>query len=271
MENSRDGKNSLLNLWKCVCRTFPILEGSSEYLYYNNINAVYREDLKKAILANAKKNEIIIAEEMKKIEPDCFEKVCKLRDTYKVPARWFERDDTIIFENSLQNYMMKISQKRNIGSNEWKTLVPLLKQTVQKGENAYIKDIFSLIMQRPRDYANWEWDGVQDLIVELIPLLDEKDVRWLIQDIIDRNKEYQQRFDMSLNFFYPNADIEYLAYAYNQSASVEERIRLYTKILDMHEMWITADGMIELPNLFELKEIIESDDMDELIERLYQL
>lgn len=271
LENSRDGKNSLLSLWKCVCWVFPILEGSSEYSYYNNINTVYREDLKKAILANAKKRKIIITEEMKKIEPDCFEKVCKLRDTYKVPNRWFERDDTIIFEDSLQNYIIKISQKRNIGSNEWKILVSLLKQTVQKGENAYIKDIFSLIMQRSRDYANWEWDGVQDLIVELIPLLDEKDIRWLIQDIIDRNKEYQQRFDMSLSFFYPNTDIEYLAYAYNQSASVEERIRLYTKILDMHEMWITADGMIELPKLFELKEIIEDDDMDELIERLYQL
>ena len=271
LENSRDGKNSLLSLWKCVCRVFPILKGSSEYSYYNNINAVYREDLKKAILANAKKNEIIITEEMKKIAPDCFEKVCKLRNAYKVPARWFERDDTIIFEDSLQNYIMKISQKRNIGSNEWKILVPLLKQAVQKGENAYIKDIFSLIMQRSSDYANWEWDGVQDLIVELIALLDEKDIRWLIRDILDRNKEYQQKFDMSLSFFYPNTDIEYLAYAYNQSANVEERIRLYTKILDMHEMWITADGMIELPNLFELKENIGYDDMDELIKRLYQL
>jgi hypothetical protein len=208
---------------------------------------------------------------MKKIEPDCFEKVCKLRDTYKVPNRWFERDDTITFEDSLQNYIIKISQKRSIGSNEWKIIVPLLKQTVQKGENAYTEEIFSLIMQRPRDYANWEWDGVQDLLVELIPLLDEKDIRRLIQDIIDRNKEYQQRFDRTLSFFYPNMDIEYLAYAYNQDAGVEERIGLYTKILDMHEMWITADGMIELPGLFELKEIIEDDDMGKLIERLYQL
>lgn len=271
LENSRDCKNILLSLWKCVCKVFPILEGSSEYSYYNNINAIYREDLKKAILANAKMNEIIITEEMKKIEPDCFEKVCKLRDTYKVPNRWFERDDTITFEDSLQNYIIKISQNRSIGSNEWKIIVPLLKQTVQKGENAYTKELFSLIMQRPRDYANWEWDGVQDLLVELIPLLDEKDIRRLIQDIIDRNKEYQQRFDRPLSFFYPNMDIEYLAYAYNQDTGVEERIRLYTKILDMHEMWITADGMIELPSSFELKEIIENNDMDELIERLYQL
>lgn len=271
LENSREEKNNLLSLWKCVCKVFPILEGSSEYSYYNNINAVYREDLKKAILANAKKNEIIITEEMKKIEPDCFEKVCKLRDTYKVPNRWFERDDTITFGDSLQNYIVKISQKRSIGSNEWKIIVPLLKQTVQKGENAYTKEIFSLIMQRPRDYANWEWDGVQDLLVELIPLLDEKDIRQLIQDIIDRNKEYQQRFDRPLSFFYPNMDIEYLAYAYNQNAGVEERIRLYAKILDMHEMWITADGMIELPSLFTLKEEKEEkDSMDVLIDLIYQ-
>ena len=112
---------------------------------------------------------------------------------------------------------------------------------------------------------------MQDLLVELIPLLDEKDIRRLIQDIIVRNKEYQQRFDRPLSFFYPNMDIEYLAYAYNQGASVEERIRLYTKILDMHEMWITADGMIELPSLFTLKELKEKKgSMDTLIELLYQ-
>lgn len=81
------------------------------------INAVYREDLKKAILANAEKNEIVIAEEMKKIEPDCFEKTCKLRDTYKIPNRWFEMDDKITFEDSLQNYLLKVSQKGSIGSN----------------------------------------------------------------------------------------------------------------------------------------------------------
>lgn len=162
-------------------------------------------------------------------------------------------DDTITFEDSLQNYLVKISQKRGIGSNEWKIILPLLKQSVQKKENTYTEEIFSLIMQRSKDYANWEWDGVQDLLVELIPLLDEKDIRRLIQDIIDRNKEYQQRFGRSLSFFYPNMDIEYLAYAYNQDAGVEERISLYTKILDMHETWITADGMIELPCLFTLK------------------
>ena len=87
LENGKEGKNSLLSLWKCVCKVFPVLEGSSEYSYYNNINAVYREDLKKAILANAEKNEIVIAEEMKKIAPDGFEKTCKLRDTYKIPIR----------------------------------------------------------------------------------------------------------------------------------------------------------------------------------------
>ena len=271
LENSNEGKNSLLSLWKCVCKVFPVLEGSSEDSYYNNINAVYREDLKTAILANAKKNEIVIAEEMKKIEPDCFEKTCKLRDTYKIPNRWFEMDDTIIFEESLQNYVVKVFQKRSIGSNEWKIILPLLKQSVQKGEQTYTEEIFSLIMQRPKDYANWEWDGVQDLLVELIPLLDEKDIRRLIQDIIDRNKEYQQRFGRPLNFFYPNMDIEYLAYAYNKDASVEERIRLYTRILDMHEMWISADGMIELPRLFTLKELKEEKGtMDVLIGRLYQ-
>lgn len=271
LENGKEGKNSLLSLWKCVCKVFPVLEGSSEYSYYNNINAVYREDLKKAILANAEKNEIVIAEEMKKIAPDGFEKTCKLRDTYKIPTRWFEMDDTITFEDSLRNYLVKISQKRGIGSDEWKIILPLLKQSVQKEENTYAEEIFSLIIQRPKDYANWEWDGVQDLLVELIPLLDEKDIRRLIQDIIVRNKEYQQRFDRPLSFFYPNMDIEYLAYAYNQGASVEERIRLYTKILDMHEMWITADGMIELPSLFTLKELKEKKgSMDTLIELLYQ-
>ncbi len=267
LENSREGKNSLLNLWKCVCKVFPILEGSSEYSYHNNINSVYREDLKKAILANAEKNRIIITEEMKKIEPDCFEKVCKLRDAYKVPARWFERDDTITSEDSLQNYVAKISHKRSIGGNEWKIIVPLLEQTLQKGEYINTDEIFSLIMQRPRDYANWEWDGVQDLLVELIPLLDEKNIRQLIQDIVDRNKEYQQRFGRLLSFFYPNTDIEYLAYAYNQETSVEERIRLYTKILDMHEMWITADGVIELPCIYALKKIIkEKNSMETLLE-----
>lgn len=271
LENIKEDKNRLLSLWKCVCKVFPVLEGSSEYSYYNNINAVYREDLKKAILANAKKNEIVIAEEMKKIEPDCFEKTCKLRDRYKIPNRWFEMDDTIIFEDSLQNYVVKVSQKRSIGSNEWNIILPLLKQSVQKGENTYKEEIFSLIMQRPKDYANWEWDGVQDLLVELIPLLDEKDIRRLIQDIIDRNKEYQQRIGRSLNFFCPNMDMEYLAYAYNQDASVEVRIRLYTRILDMHEMWISADGMIELPRLFTLKELKEEKGtMDVLIGRLYQ-
>lgn len=180
-------------------------------------------------------------------------------------------DDTIIFEESLQNYVVKVSQKRSIGSNEWKIILPLLKQSVQKGEHTYTEEIFSLIMQRPKNYANWEWDGVQDLLVELIPLLDEKDIRRLIQDIIDRNKEYQQRFGRPLNFFYPNMDIEYLAYAYNKDASVEERIRLYTRILDMHEMWISADGMIELPRLFTLKELKEEKEtMDVLIGRLYQ-
>ena len=67
--------------------------------------------MKKAILANAEKNEIVIAEEMKKIEPDCFEKTCKLRDTYKIPNRWFEMDDTITFEDSLQNYLLKICKQ----------------------------------------------------------------------------------------------------------------------------------------------------------------
>ena len=101
---------------------------------------------------------------------------------------------------------------------------------------------------------------MQDLLVVLIPLLDENDIRQLIQDIIDRNREYQQRFGRQLSFFYPNMDMEYLAYAYNQDANIEERIRLYTKILDMHEMWITADGMIELPSLFTLKELKEKKD-----------
>ena len=211
-------------------------------------------------------------EEMKKIEPDCFEKTCKLRDTYKIPNRWFEMDDTITFEDSLQNYLLKISQKRSIGSNEWKIILPLLKQSVPRGENTYTEEIFSLIMQRPRDYANWEWDGVQDLLVELIPLLDEKDIRRLIQDIIDRNKEYQQRFGRPLSFFYPNMDIEYLAYAYNQDASVEERIRLYTIILDMHEMWITANGMIEVPCLFTLKKMIkERKSLEALLDRISKI
>lgn len=107
--------------------------------------------------------------------------------------------------------------------------------------------------------------------MELIPLLDEKDIRRLIQDIIDRNKEYQHKYDKPLSFFYPNMDIEYLAYAYNRNTEVEKRIKLYAKILDMHEMWITANGMIELPSLFELKEITEGNDIDDLIERLYQL
>lgn len=271
LENSKVDKSSLLSLWKCVCKVFPVLEGSSEYSYYNNINAVYREDLKKAILANGKKNEIVIAEEMKKIEPDCFEKICKLRDMYKIPNRWFEQDDFMAIEDSLQNCVVKISQERSLGSNEWKVILPLLKQSVQKGENTCTEEIFSLVMQRPRDYANWEWDGVQNLLVELIPLLDEKAIRRLMQDIIDRNKEYQQKYDKPLSFFYPNIDIEYLAYAYNRNTEVEKRIKLYAKILDMHEMWITANGMIELPSLFELKEITEGNDMDDLIERLYQL
>jgi hypothetical protein len=208
---------------------------------------------------------------MKKIDPDCFEKICKLRDTYKIPNRWFEQDDFIAIEDSLQNCVVKISQERSIGSNEWKVILPLLKQSVQKGENTCTEGIFSLVMQRPRDYANWEWDGVQNLLVELIPLLDEKDIRRLILDIIDRNKEYQQKYDKPLSFFYPNMDIEYLAYAYNRNTEVEKRIKLYAKILDMHEMWITANGMIELPSLFELKENIEDGDMDKLMERLYQL
>ena len=142
-------------------------------------------------------------------------------------------DDTVTFEDSLRNYLVKISKKRGIGSDEWKIILPLLKQSVQKEENTYAEEIFSLIMQRP--------------------------------------KEYQQRLDRPLSFFYPNMDIEYLAYAYNQSASVEERIRLYTKILDMHEMWITADGMIELPSFFTLKELKEEkNSMDALIDLLYQ-
>ncbi|MBO5210148.1 MAG: AAA family ATPase [Lachnospiraceae bacterium] len=271
LENSKVDKNNLLSLWKCVCKVFPVLKGSSEYSYYNNINAVYREDLKKAILANGKKNEIVIEEEMKKIEPDCFGKICKLRDTYKIPNRWFEQDDFMAIEDSLQNCIVKISQEGSLGSNEWKVILPLLKQSVKKGENTCTEEIFSLVMQRPRDYANWEWDGVQNLLVELIPLLEEKDIRRLIQDIIDRNKEYQQKYDKPLSFFYPNIDIEYLAYAYNRNTEVEKRIKLYAKILDMHEMWITANGMIELPSLFELKQITEGNDMDDLIERLYQL
>lgn len=174
-------------------------------------------------------------------------------------------------DDSLQKCVVKISQERSLGSNEWKVILPLLKQSVQKGENTCTEEIFFLVMQRPRDYANWEWDGVQNLLVELIPLLDEKDIRRLIQDIIDRNKEYQQKYDKPLSFFYPNMDIEYLAYAYNRNTEVEKRIKLYAKILDMHEMWITANGMIELPSWFELKEITEGNDIDDLIERLYQL
>ena len=272
LENSRESKSGLLNLWKYVCEVFPILEGSSEYSYYNNINAIYREDLKKAILANAEKNRIVIAEEMKKIKPDCFDKVCKLRETYKIPNRWFKMDNTITYDDSLQECILKTSQKRSIGSKEWKVIVSLLKHAVQRGENTYTKEIFSLIMQRSRDYANWEWDGVQDLLVELIPLLDEKDIRQLIQDIIDRNKEYQQRFGRQLSFFYPNMDMEYLAYAYNQDANIEERIRLYTKILDMHEMWITGDGMIELPCLFTLKNLkTEKISTEALLERISEI
>ena len=38
LENSRESKSGLLNLWKYVCEVFPILEGSSEYSYYNNMN-----------------------------------------------------------------------------------------------------------------------------------------------------------------------------------------------------------------------------------------
>lgn len=39
----------------------------------------------------------------------------------------------------------------------------------------------------------------------------------------------------------------------------------------MHEMWITADGMIELPSLFTLKELKEEKgSMDTLIDMIYQ-
>ena len=94
----------------------------------------------------------------------------------------------------------------------------------------------------------------------------------MIQDIIDRNKEYQQRFGRQLSFFYPNMDMEYLAYAYNQDANIEERIRLYTKILDMHEMWITGDGMIELPCLFTLKNLkTEKISTEALLERISEI
>lgn len=156
LENGKENKNSLLSLWKCVCRVFPVLEGSSEYSYQNNINTVYREDLKKAILTNAEKNKIVIVEEMKKIKPDCFDKVCKLRETYKIPSRWFEMDDIITYDDSLQECIVKSLQKRNIGSKEWKPIASLLKYAVERGENTYAKEIFSLIMQRSRDYANWE-------------------------------------------------------------------------------------------------------------------
>ena len=99
-------------------------------------------------------------------------------------------------EDSLQNCVVKISQERSLGSNEWKVILPLLKQSVQKGENTCTEEIFSLVMQRPRDYANWEWDGVQNLLVELIPLLDEKDIRRLMQDIIDRKFRRDHRHEI---------------------------------------------------------------------------
>lgn len=271
LENGKMNKSDMLSLWKCVCRIFPLLPGSSEYSYHNNINAIYREDLKKAILANAQRGKIDISEEMKKIDLDCFEKTCKMRDTYKIPNRWFEEDDSIEIEESLQTYLMKIFQTNSIESKEWKIILSLLKQAVQKEEKTYKEEIFSLIMCRPKECYNWEWDGVQALLMELIPLLNEEDIRLLIQDIVDRNKEYQQKQERSLNFYCVNADMEYLAYAYNKNADIEQRIRLYKKLLDMHEMWITADGMIELLDLIELKNYIGDGKMETLLERLYQL
>ena len=145
LENGKEDKNSLLSLWKCVCRVFPVLEGSSEYSYQNNINTVYREDLKKAILTNAEKNKIVIVEEMKKTKPDCFDKVCKLRETYKIPSRWFEMDDIITYDDSLQECIVKSLQKRNIGSKEWKPIASLLKYAVERGENTWFygdKEVF---------------------------------------------------------------------------------------------------------------------------------
>lgn len=266
LESSEDSKENLLELWEGVCVVFPILAGS---LYNNNINAIYREDLKKAILANANKRGIVIEKDMKEIRPECYEQRCELRNSYKIPQRWFDEDDIMTDGESLQEYLEKISQQSTIGSNEWRSIISLLKEAVRNGENIEAELIFSLILQRPKDYANWEWDGVQDLIVELIPFLSDDSIRRLLQDIIERNRENQKRFSRRLNFFYPNMDMEYLVYAYNRNFDFEKRVEQYLKILNTHEMWTTANGMIEKPVLFSLKNSKEENySMQMLIDRV---
>lgn len=268
LENSEDSKEELLELWKCVCPVFPTIAGS----LYNNISAIYIEDLRKAIIASAHKQGIVIEKDMNEIRTAFYEQNCGLRDSYIIPQRWFDEDDVVTVGEPLKVYLENLSPQRTLTSDEWRSIISLLKEAVRKGENVEAELIFSLILKRPKDYANWEWDGIQDLIVELIPYLSDDNIRRLLQDIIERNRENQKSFNRRLNFFYPNMDLEYLAYAYSRNTDFEKQVEQYSKILNTHEMWITADGIIEMPVLFSLKELKEeSYSMKILIERLSEI
>ncbi|MCM1162051.1 MAG: hypothetical protein NC412_12615 [Roseburia sp.] len=262
MEKCNFEKEELLEIWKYATKIFHIDLNCSQYDYNNNINKIYIFELKEAIkrVCDRLGYESLFEEMEREAKQEYhYEMEEFLYGLYKIPDRWFEDEivvETEIVEPNEVFLYVQDNFEGKYSSDIWNWLVKVLQKVKYMGRNVaeYIPNILELVKLKRTDCYSWEDDGIYRLYDCLAAYMNQGQYQALLNDIFKENDAYKQKYKRE--DIYPlSLNLEYFTYDYYVSLSKIESRDAFNKLLDMHLLWITGSGNVQVQEKYREKDL----------------
>ena len=189
--------------------------------------------------------------------------------SFIIPNRWFDRNDKNQIVDSFIKDIESLScqeainktieqYKSNKSSFRWDFVVELI-QKYKKEDNHNIEEcsinMYNLLMQREGGYY-WEFDGANRAFEAIFPYLDKEQVRGILDNLISNYFGLETSSDES-KLFSINSDLENFSYCYYETLEIQEGETALKIILEMHNGWLTGNGILPLKTYFTMKETLD--------------
>lgn len=273
LETHNFSEEELINIWKISTKKFYIRDIGDRYDINQKLGRIYIIDIKEAIILAADRlGYLDISDKMKAIDDYAFEleRLSKEDYGYSISKRWFEdstsdnkfvndftyRISQLSVEESYECLLEEFNSRRD--SFRWDFIVEFINKikAERKSEiNNYLDKMLKLLLSREiSDY--WQYDGINRAYEAIIPYLEAEEIKVILNDILSRYFSIKES-DYERRIFQLNNDLEDFAYCYYDTLPQTESIEVLNLILDMHEKWLTGNGILPMKIYYKLEDEIE--------------
>lgn len=277
MENGSFDKDELVTIWEYATKVFYINFEDSPYDYIVNINKIYIYQLKIAILKACERlGYDKVPCEMKNLAEKEFlyDLDENLKSMYKIPERWYEKEvvsDVEIPEYTELIRYVEMNFDNKYGSDIWRWIKELVCKMKHMGMDVrkYIPSIIQLIKVKRKECYSWNYDRVNDLISCIAIYISNDEYYALLDEIFACHYKNIQRYNDD-NWYGLNSDLEDFTECYYATLPLEDNIKAFNKLLDMHMRWITGNGKVKVNMQYNNAEVAKISGWKQLSKDIYE-